>query len=132
MRPFTAKQLDAVIAGTYGRNTSMIHRLATQLQRELALSDDLRSNVARSNADISEREYALTRLRPEHERVRVIVTRPLGERGLPAIEVHADARVKVSLELPGDSVPRGFEGVHENYPSLLVLPPWVAEYCDQE
>lgn len=131
-RDYTIKQLDAVLRGHYGKATPIVFALARQLQDELLLSHDIRESAARATAEAAKREHDLTRLRPEYERVLVKITRPLAEGGLPALEIHADTRVKVRVELPDDKPSRDFQGVEQVYPSVHCLPQYLYGFRPEE
>lgn len=126
--PFTGKQLDAILRG---RHTGFIRRLARQALTELALNSDLRDHARRTQDQCDLERKELTRVRPEHELVLVRFTRPLGDGGLPCIEVHSGARVKVLIELPGDKPKREYDIIEQVYPQIQVIPPWLYEYHGQ-
>ena len=103
----------------------MIHKLANAVLQEMVVDADVRDDLRRAQERINEE----TRVRPEHERVLVLLTRPLADGGSPAIEVYHDARVKVKIAFEGDRLPLNWQDFMEARPiqqtEIQVIPDWL-------
>jgi len=129
--PLTIKQITAMQAGKYGEATGLVHRLCSGLLRELSRNADCLDDARRA----AERLHEITGVRPEHERVLVVVSPPLGLSGLPAIEVYSDPRVKLKLAFECDRLPTPWnkfkESVAVQQAETLCIPPWIWEVKDE-
>lgn len=124
VRRLTMKQLLAIRNGNYGKMTQLINRLVDTALAESAAVGDSQDGLRRC----VERLKEFTELRPEHERVVIQLTRPLGEGGLPAIEVYADRRVKLVMGFEDDKLPFWCESFMEQQrPEIQVIPSWIFE-----
>lgn len=125
MKPLTVKQLTAILNSRFGTHTKMIHKLANAVLQEMVVDADVRDDLRRAQERINEE----TRVRPEHERVLVLLTRPLADGGSPAIEVYHDARVKVKIAFEGDRLPLNWQDFMEARPiqqtEIQVIPDWL-------
>lgn len=125
-RTFTTKQLLAIKAGKYGQLTNMIHQLADSALKDGAALNDAQDDTRR----VAERLLEFTTVRPEHERVLILLTRPLGEKGLPALEVYCDRRVKLKVAFEDDRLPMNWNNFKEEitYPEIICVPTWINEH----
>lgn len=130
MNGLTIKQLTAIRAGNYGKMTGMVHRLAETALAAMAVDNDTRDDLRRAQERINEE----TRVRPEHERVLILLTKPLADGGFPAIEVYRDARVKVKVAFEDDRLPLNWESFMESTPvqqmEVQVIPDWLRSFDD--
>lgn len=124
-RLLTEKQLLAIKSGAYGKLTKMIRSLAETGLHALERAAESHDEARRSAERVSE----FVEVRPEHERVLIRLTRPLGEKGLPAIEVFHDARVKVRIAMDDDELPLMWDAFVEQCPiqdtEIQVIPDWL-------
>ncbi len=125
MNGLTIKQLTAIRAGNYGKMTGMVHRLAETALAAMVVDDETRDDLRRAQERINEE----TRVRPEHERVLILLTKPLADGGSPAIEVYSDARVKLKIAFEDDRLPLNWEHFIESTPvqqtEIQVIPDWL-------
>lgn len=122
VKTLSMKQIAAIRAGTYGKLTGMIHQLAETALRESAAVNDARDSARR----LVERLQEYTNVRPEHERVLILLTRPLGETGLPALEVYKDRRAIVKVVFEDEKLPIMWNDLKDTMaPETKVIPSWL-------
>lgn len=125
MKPLTIKNLQAILKSKFGALTPKMHQLAETALSAMVVDAETRDDLRRAQERISEE----TRVRPEHERVLILLTRPPVDGGIPAIEVYRDARVKVKIAFECDDIPlpwRNFmEGVPVQQTDMQVIPDWL-------
>lgn len=125
MKTLTLNQLAAIRAGKYGSLTRLIHQLADHAQRESGAANDARDDARR----LAERLQEFTEVRPEHERVLILLTRPLGETGLPALEVYRDRRAIVKIAFEDEKLPLIWQSLKDTMaPETKVIPSWIYNF----
>lgn len=125
MKNLTLNQLTAIRAGRYGNLTKMIHQLAETALTESAAVNDARDSTRR----LAERLQEYTNVRPEHERVLILLTRPLGETGLPALEVYRDRRAIVKVAFEDEKLPLIWQDLKDTMaPETKVIPSWIYNF----
>lgn len=125
MKPFTIKQLNAILTSKFGTLTNLVRSLADSTLREIARNGECEDDARRTSERLSE----YTEVRPEHERLLIVLCPPLGKGGLPAVEVYADRRVKVKIIMEGDNLPLPWESFKEGCPvqqtEVACVPEWL-------
>lgn len=125
MKSLTVKNLEAILKSKFGALTPKMHQLANAVLNESARTDEARDDARRA----TERVQEITRVRPEYERVLLLLTRPLGDSGFPAIEVYYDPRVKIKIAFEDDRLPKLWDDFRESVPvqqtDLFIIPDWL-------
>lgn len=128
LRTLTLKQVQAMRVGQFGKLTTKVHQLAETALTEMVLVNDAKDQARR----IYERLQEYTELRPEHERVLLMLTRPLGATGLPAIEMYSDVRVKLKVAFEDDELPFIWDKFkYDTRPEIQCIPTWLHEYIEK-
>ncbi len=125
MKPLTIKNLQAILRSKFGALTPKMHQLAETALAAMVVDEETRDDLRRAQERINEE----TRVRPEHERVLILLTKPLADGGSPAIEVYSDARVKLKIAFEDDRLPLNWEHFIESTPvqqtEIQVIPDWL-------
>ncbi len=125
MKPLTIRNLQAILKSRFGALTPKMHQLAEAALAGMVVDAETRDDLRRAQERINEE----TRVRPEHERVLILLTKPLADGGSPAIEVYSDPRVKLKIAFEGDRLPLNWQHFMEStaiqQTEVQVIPDWL-------